>query len=56
MCNNPNAMENMYHFFWECNTAQKLWRFVKQMCEKLDDKQSQIWTYESVIFNKITDQ
>ena len=53
LCNNCNKeIESLEHFFWECETAKRVWKWVREICMKLFKDEITI-DYERVMLNGI---
>ena len=55
LCSNcEKVKESVYHFFWECEIAQKLYGWVIDYCKNIDERTEYNISLENVILNHIS--
>ena len=54
MCSNcQQQVENVYHFFWECNDAQRIWSFVNIYCKRIFPEEMFSLSFENLLLNSM---
>ena len=47
-------VENVRHFYWECETIQNMWQWLIDTCKKLDPEVELTLTYKNIILNSLS--
>ena len=51
-----NYKETLFHFFWQCECTQKVWKWMEMFLNKISPNATCNITYKNVILNKVSNQ
>ena len=47
--------EDLFHFLWDCSSTKEVWKWVKEICAKIDNTEILELNYQSILLNNVNE-